>query len=68
MLPFLLGLEGSEGASLRSEDTLNRRSPLDRCGNLTLRRVLDMMGKEGGLKGGLDGESEEGEERSYELM
>lgn len=30
-LPFLLGLAGSEVASLTSEDTLKRRSPLARC-------------------------------------
>lgn len=46
-LPFLLGLAGSEGASLTSEDTLSRRSPLGRCWNLTLRRDLDMVGEGG---------------------
>lgn len=46
MLPFLPGLEGSEAASLTS-DTLSRRSPFDRCWNLTLRRDLDMMGGKG---------------------
>jgi hypothetical protein len=45
-LPFLLGLEGSDGPSLTSEDMLSRRSPLDRRWNRTLRRDLDMMRKE----------------------
>jgi hypothetical protein len=54
-LPFLLGLDGSEGPSLTS-DMLNRRSPLPRRWNRTLRRDLDMMGgkgKKGGRGGGV---------------
>lgn len=61
MPPFLPGLVGSDGASLTSEETLSRRSPLFRCGNLTLRRVLDIVNrKEGGERGQERGQCKEG--------
>lgn len=80
-LPFLLGLAGSEGTSLTSEDTLGRRSLL-RCGNRTLRRDFVMItndledpkdrrkrrekGKRGGIKGGRRGEKSLREEAEVE--
>ena len=64
-LAFLLGLAGSEGASLTSDDTLKRRSPLFRRVNLTLRRLFDMVRLRGGQKSN-SGKGRVGEEKIVE--